>query len=234
MEAHEKTAVCHASLRRRPNPKHCSFACWPACSFSSSIHCPLPHQLSSVGGSVEKPLPRTSGFKVRGWPIENSTESPRDRWTGLAASFAQARVPASPIPPRAEQQSEGDGIEKGRKGINQYYWMYLFPNPNDGRSSTYIGAGSRDALASQSGHASYMVACGRLPNAEDSWHRPAISSSRLIGSARFDTVNTKCPIQKALFSSVLLLLALASSGNRGTASSNTDPLSWSFFLHGAG
>lgn len=179
---------------------------------------------------MEKPLPRTSRFKVRGWPIENSTESIAQgslSWLRLLPRLAFPR-------PDAEQQSESDGIEKGRKGINQYHWMYLFPNPNDGRSSTYIGAGSRDALASQSGHASYMVACGRLPNAEDSWHRPAISSSRLIGSVKFDTVNTKCPIQKALFSSVLLLLPLASFGNRGTASSNTDPLSWSFCLHGAG
>ncbi|KAL7906860.1 hypothetical protein GGI35DRAFT_96677 [Trichoderma velutinum] len=170
-----------------------------ACSFF--FWCPLPHQLSSVGDSVEKPLPRTSspanpapGSRGRG-RIENSTESLRDCLPGSV--FAQTRVPANPIPPRAEQQSEGDGIEKAEKGL-------LLDSVRHA-SLTWLPA------------ADY-----RTPKTAG---RPAISSSRLIGSARF---NTKCPIQKALFSSVLLLLPLGVFWEPRDGQQNTDPLSWFF------
>lgn len=116
----DETAVCHASLRRRPNPKQLQLRLLASLLLFSSIHCPLPHQLSSVSGSVEKPLPRTSRFKVcQG--VANR-EQHRIAQGGIAGLdwlrlvFCPGSRSRVPMLPRAEQQSEGDGIEKVRKG----------------------------------------------------------------------------------------------------------------------
>lgn len=76
-----------------------------------------------------------------------------------------------------------------------------------------------------------MVACGRLPNAEDGWPVPAISSSRLIGSARFSEY--QMPNSESAIFVGIAAAAIGEFWEPRDGQQNTDPLSWSFSLHGA-
>lgn len=115
MEAHEKTAVCHASLRRRPNTKHCSFACWPACSFFLQS---TAHYLISLAQLAAPWKSRCQERPGQGQGVANREQHRINRpgIAKLAASFAQARVPAPRFRPEPSSKARAMGSRKQEKG----------------------------------------------------------------------------------------------------------------------
>lgn len=130
---------------------HCSFACWPACSFFLQS---TAHYLISLAQLAAPWKSRCQERLGQGQGVANREQHRIAQgsldWR-LAASFAQARVPAPRC--RAAKRERWDRERQKRDQSIPLDVRISESQRLDGRSSTYIGAGSRDALASQSGHA---------------------------------------------------------------------------------